>query len=206
MQCFHATADESSTFAELRNEKIDNPNPEGATRLLFYCLKKSKRTKGNAKMTNENTKLSMPEPLDTSKFYTREERRQHAAAVASYHETVRAEEQRQPLAEEAARAEANRVMTQEEYEALALLRYQEKVAKEAEQAAAEKAQAEAKEAYLASMPDIAEIEARSEFIFLSDVAHWFAKGYTADEKSIIGWIPGFYCVKLNKPAPAKIAK
>lgn len=152
------------------------------------------------------TKLQPPAPLDITKLHSPAEVLRHKAEQAAYFESVRAEEQRQRMKEQAEKAYANRVLTPDEYFAEALKRQAEQQARDDQREFERQAERDAKAAYLESTPDIAEVSERSEFSFLQGVIHWASKGYTLTGDGITAFLPGFYCCRLNKPATIKKAK
>jgi hypothetical protein len=147
------------------------------------------------------TKLQPPPaPLDNTRIHTREEYKAWQDAMFEYHAAIRAEEKRELLKAEVAKAEANRHLTDDEYHALAVQREAEKQARQAERDAEEAARAEAKAAYLASMPEVAEIQESNPFTFVKQICHWSALGYSLPENANVDFLPGLYSVSLDKPA------
>jgi len=153
-----------------------------------------------------NNTLTQPAPLDPTKLHGPTEVRMWKAEWASFHDSLRQQEAAQRQKAQAAQAEANRVLTEDEYHALAVKRHAEAQAKLAEREAAEKAQADAEAAYLASLPEVAEITEASEFLLLTKLAHWFALGYELTDDSIVHFIRGCYVINLKKSATAKRSK
>lgn len=151
------------------------------------------------------TKIQQPEALDPSRLYTQEQYKNWKRQMAAYHDAINVEQEQKRKKEEAALAKANALLTDEEYDHMAQKRHAELKAKQAARAAEELAKKDADDAYLASLPDIAEVSERSEHLFLLKLQHWMSQGYRVDENSIVGFTPGFYCVRLNK-SPAKDAK
>lgn len=153
-------------------------------------------------MTNQTT-LTSPANLDPFRLHTPAEVRQWESAWADYRQALVAEQNKQRIKEQAEHAESKRILTDAEYFELAQKRESAHQKRLAERLAAEQAEQAAKEAYLASMPDVAEVLERSEYAFILKLQHWMQLGYTCDENSVQGMLPGFWCVKLNKPATAK---
>lgn len=155
-------------------------------------------------MTNEIIK---PAPLDPYKLHTPEEVDAWKAATRAYFDTIREEENRERMKEEAAKANANRTLNRQEYYEIAVQREAERQAQAAKREAERQAEQDAKDAYLASMPDVAEISAHSEYTFLLNLQHWFSKGYTISDDSIHAWMLGYYNVRLCRPTmPSKAKK
>lgn len=153
-------------------------------------------------MTTINTTPTMPEPLSIYVIHSPEDRRRHAIEVAAYYDYIREEEQRQRTIEQAKIAEANRVLTDDDYYALALKRKAEQDAREAAREAERQAAADAKAAYLASAPDVAVISETSPYLFLQQVALWASRGYTISETADMHVLPTYFCASMNKPEPA----
>jgi hypothetical protein len=153
-------------------------------------------------MKTMNTKLQPPALLDNTKLHTRDEYKAWQDAMYEYYAAIRAEEQREARIAAAKEATANRLLSDHEYHALALQREAEKQARQAERAAAERAEQDAKESYLSSLPEVAEVSAHSPFIFLTEVCLWANRGYTLEDDGNVNFMMGFYTATLNKPAPA----
>jgi hypothetical protein len=154
--------------------------------------------KRNIKMT----KPQRPADLDNTKLHSREEYRAWQDATYEFHAAVRAEEQRAATKAAAEAAQANRVLTPDDYWALAVEREAIKQARQAELQAAEQAKLDAAAEYLASQPDVAVIDATNPYGFLKQVTHWANLGYVLPDDADITMLPTFCAVKLNKPAPA----
>lgn len=152
------------------------------------------------------TKITAPEPLDNTKLHSREEYRRWQEANHAYHAAIREGQERAVKQAEAKAAEANRPLSDDEYYALAVQREKAKQQRQAERDAEERAKQEAKAAYMASMPEVAEIEASNPFAFVSQIVHFANLGYQMPENADVHALPGFYAVKLTAPAPAPAAK
>lgn len=127
--------------------------------------------------------------------------------MAAYRDALRAQEERTRKRDEAAKAHANRVLTDEEYYQQALEREAQKQAQAAERQAEEQRKKEEKAAYLASLPDVAEVSERSEFLFLQGVIHRAKQGYILEPNGIDAFMLGFYSCRMVKPeAPARKTK
>lgn len=150
-----------------------------------------------------NETLTMPEPLDPSRLHSPAEVRAHANKVAAYRDAVREEEAAQRRKQEAAEAATNAPLDEDGYFKLSLKRQQEQQAKDAQREAERKAKEDEEAAYLASLPDFAEVSEHSEYLFLTKLAAWIGKGYRVTEESVRYWVPGFYCVTLAAPATTK---
>lgn len=94
-------------------------------------------------MTTKAT-LARPADLDPTKLHSPAEVRAHRAEVEAYFAAVRAEADRLHRKEEAAKAEANKVLNDDEYYQLALEREAAKQAREAEREAERQTAADAK--------------------------------------------------------------
>jgi hypothetical protein len=153
------------------------------------------------------TKPQRPAPLDLTKLHTPTEVRQWKAEMADYHAALRAEEEQERLKEQTKKAHENRIiLNADEAYALAVEREAQRKAREAEQEAARQAERDAKAAYLASLPAVADVSERSEFHFLQTVIHWAGKGYSLSDDGIEAFLPGFYSCRLTAPATTKKAK
>lgn len=153
-----------------------------------------------------NTTITRPADLDPSRHYSPAQVRLWKAEVAAYHQTLREEDASRHRKEEAAEASRNRVLSEDEYYALTLKRLAEAQAKEAKREAAERAEQEAEAAYLACMPDLAEVLESTEYHFMLKLQHWFQQGYELTDDSIRYFVPGCYAVSLRKPATIKRSK
>jgi len=154
-----------------------------------------------------NNKPTPPAPLDPSIPHHPDEHRRWQREWAAYHAALREEEEaerkRQQAREE---AEGTRMLSDDQYHALALKRHAEMVRKAAEREAAAKAQAEAEAAYFASLPEIAEVLEATEHIFIVKLAEWIAAGYEVRDDSIVHFIRGCYSVRLYKAVTKKAGK
>ena len=150
--------------------------------------------------------LTMPEPLDLTRPHHPSEVRAHANRVAAYHEALREQEAAERRKQEAREAATDRVLSEDEYYALSLKLHEAQKQKEAQREAERKAKEDEEAAYLASLPELAEISENSEYLFLTKLAAWIAKGYRVTEESVRYWVPGFYCVILAAPATKGGAK
>ena len=153
-----------------------------------------------------NEAHTMPEPLSLYELHSPAEQRIHAAQVAAYFDVKREEEAAQRRKQDAAAAAAERVLTDEEYYALSVRLHEAAKAKEAARQAAEQAKKDEEAAYLASLPEVAEVSAQSEYLFLLKCQHWMAQGYFVAEDSISHFVRGCYAVRLHKPSSAKGSK
>lgn len=156
-------------------------------------------------MTTETT-IQRPADLDPTKLHTPAEYRKWKSDVADYHAAIREEQNRERRKEEAKAAHKNRILTDDENYALAVERLAEQQKREAERKAVRQAEQDAKAAYLASRPDVAEVLERSDFHFLLAVVHWANKGYALSANGVDAFLPGFYSCRLDKPVTAKQAK
>lgn len=148
-------------------------------------------------MTNDA--LTMPEPLDLSRPHHPAEVRAHANRVEAYHAARREEEAAQRRKQEARDATKDRVLTEDEYFALSLKLHEAQKQKEAQREAERKAKEDEEAAYLASLPEFAEVSEHSEYLLLTKLAAWIGKGYRVTEESVRYWMPGFYCITLAAP-------
>lgn len=148
--------------------------------------------------------LTPPAPLDTSNGPVHpSDVSRWKAEWQTYHESLRRRDAEADAQRQAAQEAAARTLTTDEYHALAVARHEEAQRRLAEREAASKAQAEAEAAYLASMPEIAEVTEASEFLLLTKLQHWFSLGYQVHENSVQFFAPGCYSVSLKKPATTK---
>ncbi|KJK23292.1 hypothetical protein UB46_16470 [Burkholderiaceae bacterium 16] len=153
-------------------------------------------------MTMNKTKLQPPANLDLSSLHSPTEVRQWESEWQDYRQALVDEQNRERIKEQSAHAESNRNLTDQEYYDLAVKREAKEKERQAERAAAAKAEREAKEAYLASEPDTVDISENSEYLTLLRLQHRFSQGYVTTENSIQAWFPGYYHIVLHKPAPA----
>jgi hypothetical protein len=201
MPSCHSSKAKSSASSSLKHEyhQQHHTTHRGANRLLFLL---PQPIKGNLKMTTTKTTITRPADLDNSKLHTRAEVRAWQDANFEYHAAIHAEEQRAATQAAAKAAEASRPLSDDEYYQQAVQRETEKRARIADREAAEKADQEAKVAYLESTPAIADIDATNPYSFLLQVIAWAQKGYTLPEDADIATFPSWYAVKLTAPAPA----
>lgn len=147
--------------------------------------------------------LTMPEPLDPSRLHSPTEVRMHATKVAAYRDALREEEAALRRKQEQAAAAADRVLSEDEYFALALKFNEAQKAKEAQREAERKAKDDEEAAYLASHPATAEIMERSEYRLLTALEHWIKRGYSVTPDSVQAFGMGLFHVTLAAPAPTK---
>lgn len=152
------------------------------------------------------TNLTPPADLDIARLHSPAEVDAWKAQWDAYRESIKADEAAERLKRQAAEARANRILTREEYHQLAMEREAEKQAKEAARQAVEQTKKDEEAAYLASLPEVAEVLEASEFLFLTKCQNWFAKGYTLPDDGISFFLPGCYSVRLHKPSAASKSK
>ena len=149
----------------------------------------------------------MPEPLDRAVFHTRQEVRDHNNAVQAFHDHQRNLVHQAKVAADNARAkelaEANRDMTDAEYDAAGLKRFNDQRDKAAERVAKEKVDELEKIAYMLSSPATASILQRSEYTFLKQFEHWTQRGYSLGPNGMQMFQPGIYHVILDAPVAKK---
>lgn len=144
--------------------------------------------------------LIKPADLDNKILHHPDVVRQHKSDVFEYHAAIRATEQAKVVADQAAEAHANRIISDEEYYQANVLRQQEQEKRQASYVVAEKAAALANIDRLMQSPPVAEVVARNEFAFLQELILWSSKGYTLEDNGIVHFGPGFYNVLLSAPA------
>lgn len=158
---------------------------------------------------NSKSAPVLPEALDGSKFHTRAELRAHKIACEEFHNYQREAEYQAKVAESNKRAreqaEAQREMTDEEYDNMKRKEWQAEKDKEAARLAVKKEKEREEIAYRLSMPAVADIHNRSEYLFLKDFEFWTQKGYTLQPDGIQIFQPGIYNAQLTAPAVAKKA-
>lgn len=143
--------------------------------------------------------------MDNTRINTPGEYRAWQDAEASYFATLRRIEAAKKEAVETEKAEANRVLSDQDYYIAACQRENERKEKAAATLAAEKAAAQAEAARLASSPDVVEIMHRSEWAFLQEVCQWSRRQYTLND--LHSCMPGLYHATMAAPAaPAAAAK
>jgi hypothetical protein len=157
-------------------------------------------------MTNENNKPAivvppLPEPLSLYKLHSPEVRRAHQAKVEAHYAAKRELERAERAAAEAAKAHANRVLTEQEYFAAAVERENVNRAKQAEREAAQYAAEQAKKEALAGSPEIADILTNNPADMLREVILWGRKGYELNEQGPIAMLmPSLFHCQMRAPA------
>ena len=153
-------------------------------------------------MTNTTSPIK-PADLDSTRLHSPAELREWKAKTADYHQAIRDIERAKFVASQAAVAQQNRTLNEEEYFAMAVKRKAENDARIAEREAAEKAAALADIERLLSSPPTVDVLHRSEYSFMVEVIQWANRGYTMQDNGLMAMMPGLYHVILNAPAPAK---
>jgi hypothetical protein len=153
---------------------------------------------------------TLPEPLDTAEFHTRQQIREHNEAFQNYYDYQRDIAQQIKVDADNKRAqelaEAQREQTDEEYDDMKRKQWQAQKDKEAARVAKEKADAMERTAYLLSSPPVADLMHRSEYAFLKDFEYWVGqRGYTLEPEGLQFFQPGFYSVQLTAPVVTKKA-
>ena len=147
---------------------------------------------------------TLPEPLDTAEFHTRQEIREHQNAVVAHYEYQRQAENQARIDADNKRAkelvEAQREQTDEEYDDMKRKLWQAEQDKWAASAAKEKEDELEKIAYLLSSPAIADIFTRSEFNCLQSVIHWAGRGYTMQDDGFLSFGNGIFHIQMTAPA------
>lgn len=152
---------------------------------------------------------TLPLPLDPTQFHTRQEIREHQEAQQYYHEYQRDIETQARIDADNARAkvlaEANRELTDAEYDDWMRKEWQAQKDKQAALVSKEKADALERTAYLLSSPPMVDLLHRGEYNFLKDFEYWASRGYTLGDGGLQAFQPGFYHVQLTAPATTKKA-
>ena len=153
-------------------------------------------------MKTTQTAPVRPAPMDNTRINTPGEYRAWQEAEAAYFATLRRVEIAKQEAAEMEKAEANRVLSDQEYYIQNCQRENERKAKVAATLAAEQAAAQAKTDYLASRPATVEIMRGDPVNFLQEFAHWTRAGYemSGDDLHSTGF--GVWHATLTEPAPA----
>lgn len=150
---------------------------------------------------------TMPEALDRAAFHTRQEVRDYNNAVQNFYDHERNVARQIVIDADKARAkevaEANREMSDAEYDAAGLKRFNDQRDKAAEREAKDKADELEKIAYMLSSPPTASVFRRSEYAFLKDFEHWISRGYSLGPDGMEMFQPGLYHVILDAPVAKK---
>ena len=150
---------------------------------------------------------TLPSPLDPAVFHTRQALRDHRQAEESFYAHQRAIEiQAETAAANALakeRADANRELTDAEYDLLKRKEWQEQKAKQAASLAKEKADALERTAFLLSSPPVVDLFHRSEFALLKDFEYWAGRSYTLSADGLHCFQPGNYHLQLTAPPSKK---
>lgn len=165
-------------------------------------------------MTNQITTTTTlpirPEPLSIYVLHSPATRRAHRVAEDAYFSELarmqHAEDMAKQRAEAAARAEAERPLSDDEYYALALARKQVADDRAAAVALVEKEADLAEINLRLSSPPTVEVTHRSEFKFLQDLMYWASRDYTLSDSGFHGFGMGIYHVTLTAPEAVKKAK
>lgn len=136
--------------------------------------------------------------MDNTRINTPGEYRAWQDAEGAYFAALRNMEQDKQEAAEMAMAEANRVLSDQEYYVLACQRENENKARAAARATAEQDAARAESERLAGSPAVAEIMHRSEWAFIQEVCHWSRRQYTLND--LHSFMPGLYHATMSAPA------
>ena len=154
------------------------------------------------------TAPTLPSPLDPAEFHTRQalrEHRQAEEAFYAYRREVEIEAETaaaNALAKEV--AEANRELSDSEYDTLKRKAWLEQKAKQEALVAKDKQDALERTAFLLSSPPVVDLFHRSEYILLKEFEHWASRNYTLSLEGLHCFQPGNYHVQLTAP-PAKKA-
>jgi len=142
-------------------------------------------------MNTTTTTPIKPADLDIYTLHSPEAVKAWKQDVADYHQALARIERAKEAKQQAAIAEQNRVLTDEEY-------YQDDIA--AERAAAEKAAALAEIERLMSSPKTVDVINRNEVLFMIEVIQWANRGYTMAENGFHSFGMGLYHITMNAPA------
>jgi hypothetical protein len=151
-------------------------------------------------MNTTTTTPIKPADLDIYTLHSPEAVKAWKQDVADYHQALARIERAKEAKQQAAIAEQNRVLTDEEYYQEALKR--KKIADDiaAERAAAEKAAALAEIERLMSSPKTVDVINRNEVLFMIEVIQWANRGYTMAENGFHSFGMGLYHITMNAPA------
>ena len=142
--------------------------------------------------------------MDNTRINTPGEYRAWQDAEGAYFAALRNIEQAKQEAAEMAKAEANRVLSEQEYYVAACQRENENKAKAAARAAAEKEAAQVEADRLTATPAVAEIMHRNEWAFVQEICHWSRRQYTLND--LHSCMPGLYHATMSAPAAPAAAK
>lgn len=146
---------------------------------------------------------TLPPPLPKDQYNTRQDIKDHRNATESYYahhrhlKHLEALEADRALARE--KAEANREMSDAEYDEQGLKRFNDQRDKAAAAIAKQKQDELNQIAFRLSSPPIVEIFKRSEFALIKELEYWFGLGYTLEDDGLTLFQPSFYQMKLTAP-------
>ena len=148
----------------------------------------------------DTNSTSSPRTDGYTRINTPGEYRAWQDAEGAYFAALRNIEVAKKEAAEMAKAEANRVLSEQEYYVLACQRENERKAAAAASAAAaaEKAAARAEVDRLSGSPAVADVMHRNEWAFLQEICHWSRRQYTLND--LHSCMPMLYHATMSAPA------
>jgi len=142
---------------------------------------------------------TLPAPLDNSVLHTPAEYRQWQEDCAAFHAEQRAIEQKAAQLKAQQEANASRLMTNEEYHALAVERANEQHKRAVERQLIVDVKKQEKLDYLKSSPEIASLNESNPYTLIETLLHWGRRNYQLTENSIQYFADGIYQINLVAP-------
>lgn len=150
--------------------------------------------------------IQAPAPLSTHVLHTPAEVRKWKQDNQDYLNAKNAQAAKEAAKAEAKHAAANKVLSEEEYHALAVEREAAKQADQEAYAARIKEKEAAAAAFLLTTPPVVSLNESNPANFLSALTIWIRKGYDIDLNGELNMGPFFYLCTLVAPAaPVKKA-
>ncbi|CAM3480960.1 hypothetical protein [Polaromonas hydrogenivorans] len=156
--------------------------------------------------TTTQTAPQRPAPMDNTRINTPGEYRAWQDAESSYFATLRRIETAKQEAAEMEKAEACRILSEQDYYLMACQRENLRKEKAAATLAAEQEAAQAKADYLASRPATVEIMRGEPYNFLQEFAHWTRAGYVMLDSGMHSTGFGMWHATMTAPAAPAAAK
>jgi hypothetical protein len=152
--------------------------------------------------TTTQTAPQRPAPMDNTRINTPGEYRAWQDAEGAYFAALKNIEVAKQEAKEVEKAQASRVLSEQDYYIAACQRENERKEKAAAARAIEQAAAQAHADYLTSRPATVEIMRGDPVNFLAEFAHWTRAGYEMSGNDLHSTGFGVWHATLSAPAPA----
>jgi hypothetical protein len=147
-------------------------------------------------MTNTNIP-ALPAPLDSSRLYSPAEVRKWKADCAAHYDAIRAAEKSEEQAKY--KAAQPHYLTDEEYHALGVERFNAQKLKDLERETAALASAQEKQKFLDSSPATVEITETNIVVFFQQVQHWASRQYSINFDDSFNMMPTLHSLTMNAP-------